>query len=55
MRFAEWTCHSHFVAKCQIDYVVSVSEPGVTSGNHSATEEHRVLLLAAVTVGHRCA
>ena len=39
MRCAEPTYHSQFIAKCQIDCVVSVSEPGVTGGNHSATEE----------------
>jgi hypothetical protein len=37
MRCAEPTYHSQFIAKCQIDCVVSVSEPGVTGGNHSAT------------------
>jgi hypothetical protein len=29
MRFMDPTYHSQFIAKCQIDCVVSVSEPGV--------------------------
>jgi hypothetical protein len=41
MRFAEPTYHSQFIAKRQIDCVVSVSELAVTGGNHSATEEQQ--------------